>query len=35
MLIDRNDQAINLLELKFYNTDFVMTKNYVEELQEK
>jgi AAA+ ATPase superfamily predicted ATPase len=35
ILIDRNDQVINLLELKFYNKDFVMTKNYAEELRNK
>ena len=35
ILIDRNDQVINLLELKFYNKDFVMTKSYADELRNK
>lgn len=35
LLIDRNDHVINLLELKFYNTDFVLTKAYAKELRKK
>jgi hypothetical protein len=35
LLIDRNDHVINLFEIKFYNTFFVMTKTYAKNLQEK
>ncbi|MEZ4886448.1 MAG: ATP-binding protein [Chitinophagales bacterium] len=35
LLIDRNDHVINLFEIKFYNTFFVMTKTYAKSLQEK
>ena len=35
IIIDRNDQVINLLELKFYNDEFLLTKNYAEELEHK
>lgn len=35
LLIDRNDQVINLCELKFYKEDFVMTKSYAQELRQK
>jgi len=35
LLIDRNDHVINLFEIKFYNTLFVMTKAYAKSLREK
>lgn len=35
IVIDRNNQVINLLELKFYNKEFVMTKKYANELRTK
>jgi AAA+ ATPase superfamily predicted ATPase len=35
LLIDRNDHVINLFELKFYNTGFVLTKAYATELRTK
>lgn len=35
LLIDRNDHVINLIEVKFYNETFVMTKKYATELREK
>lgn len=35
LLIDRNDQVINLFEIKFYNREFVMTKSYAENLRQK
>lgn len=35
LLIDRNDQVINVVEIKFYNTLFVLTKNYAQRLREK
>ncbi len=35
LLIDRNDQVINICELKFYKENFVMTKSYAEELRQK
>lgn len=35
LLIDRNDQIINLCELKFHKEDFVMTKAYAQELRQK
>ncbi len=35
LLIDRNDHIINLLELKFYNTDFIVSKSYAKELSQK
>lgn len=34
-IIDRNDNCINILELKFYDTVFEINKNYAEELQHK
>ena len=34
-IIDRNDNCITILELKFYDTVFEITKNYAEELQHK
>ncbi len=35
LLIDRNDQIINLFEIKFYNTFFNVTKDYAKTLHEK
>lgn len=35
LLIDRNDHVINLLELKFYNSTFALTKSYAEQLRTK
>lgn len=35
LLIDRNDHIINLIETKFYNTEFTITKDYAEKLREK
>ncbi|MEZ4849294.1 MAG: ATP-binding protein [Bacteroidia bacterium] len=35
LLIDRNDQAINLCEFKFYKEEFILTKAYAEELRRK
>ena len=35
ILIDRNDHVINLLEIKFYNETFSLTKAYVEQLRNK
>jgi hypothetical protein len=35
LLIDRNDHVINILELKFYNTTFVPTKNFATEMRTK
>jgi uncharacterized protein len=34
-IIDRDDNCINLLELKFYDSVFEITKNYAEQLREK
>ncbi|TAH02013.1 MAG: ATP-binding protein [Sphingobacteriales bacterium] len=34
-IIDRNDNCINVLELKFYDTIFELTKNYSQQLGEK
>lgn len=34
-IIDRNDNCINVLELKFYDTIFELTKNYSQQLSEK
>jgi hypothetical protein len=34
-IIDRADNCINLLELKFHNTEFEMTKDYANDLREK
>lgn len=34
-IIDRNDSCINILELKFYDTTFKLTKNYAQQLSEK
>lgn len=35
LLIDRNDQIINLVEVKFYNETFVLTKKYAQTLRDK
>ncbi|MEN0003554.1 MAG: ATP-binding protein [Bacteroidota bacterium] len=35
LLIDRNDHSINLIEVKFYNESFALTKNDAEALREK
>ncbi len=35
LLIDRNDQIINLIETKFYNTEFSITKEYAQKLRNK
>lgn len=34
-IIDRNDNCINLLELKYYDTEFEVTQNYAQQLIEK
>jgi len=35
LLIDRNDQVINICEIKFHKTAFTLTKSYVEQLRKK
>jgi AAA+ ATPase superfamily predicted ATPase len=35
LLIDRNDHVINLVELKFYNQEYIMTKAYAQSLRIK
>jgi hypothetical protein len=35
LLIDRNDHAINLCELKFYHDVFTIDKTYAENLRRK
>jgi len=35
LLLDRNDQIINLCEIKFYNEQFTITKAYLEKLRNK
>lgn len=35
LLIDRNDNVINIVEVKFYNKEFTLTKAYAHQLQEK
>lgn len=35
LLIDRKDDCINLCEMKFYNTEFIITKKYAAELTSK
>lgn len=35
LLIDRNDQAINLCEMKFYQKEFSISKSYAEQLRRK
>ncbi|MEM0994034.1 MAG: ATP-binding protein, partial [Bacteroidota bacterium] len=34
-LIDRNDHLINLFEVKFHNTDFILTRDYASKLRKK
>lgn len=35
LLIDRNDQVINLFEIKFLSKEFALTKEYAEKLRQK
>jgi uncharacterized protein len=35
LLLDRNDQVINIFEIKFYNKPFAITKDYAEVLRRK
>jgi hypothetical protein len=35
LLIDRNDQAINLFEIKFYHSPFALSKDQAEEIRVK
>lgn len=35
LVIDRNDQVINLVEVKFHNKEFTLTKSYAKELRTK
>ena len=35
LIIDRNDGVINLVEIKFYNKTFTLTKAYAQQLQQK
>lgn len=35
LLIDRNDQTINLVEIKFYQGTFSITKEYAQKLRER
>jgi len=35
LVIDRNDHVINLFEIKFYNEEFVLTKDYASKLRKK
>ena len=35
LIIDRNDHVINLIEIKFYNTEFTITKAYAKQLRDK
>lgn len=35
LLIDRDDNVINICEMKFYNTEFAIDKNYAEEIAKK
>lgn len=35
LLIDRNDQIINLIEIKFYNEPYSISKSYAENLRNK
>lgn len=35
LLIDRNDQTINICEIKYYNEEFVVTREYAEKLNYK
>ncbi|MCB0578582.1 MAG: hypothetical protein KDD10_04655 [Phaeodactylibacter sp.] len=35
MLMERADQIIHLFEIKFHNTEFVLSKDYAERLQAR
>ncbi len=35
LVIDRNDHVINLFEIKFYNEEFTLTKEYASRLRKK
>ena len=35
LLIDRNDNVINVCEIKYYNNEFAIDKNYEESLRRK
>jgi len=35
MLIDRKDRVINLIEMKFYNSEFSLTADYAKKLRQK
>jgi AAA+ ATPase superfamily predicted ATPase len=35
LIIDRNDHVINLIEVKFYNVAFSITKDYAQKLRNK
>ncbi len=35
LILDRNDHVINLIEIKFYNTEFVLNNEYAEKLRRK
>jgi len=35
LLIDREDRCINLCEMKFYDSKFIVTKKYADELRKK
>lgn len=35
LLIDRNDRTINIVEIKFYNGTFTITKDYAKKLRNK
>ncbi len=35
LLLDRNDNVINIFEIKYYNTEFTINENYANNLREK
>lgn len=35
LLIDRDDNVINLCEIKFYNTEYTIDKKYAREIAKK
>jgi len=35
LIIDRTDNCINLLEIKFYNDEFEMTSSYAQQLRRR
>ena len=35
LVLDRNDHVINLIEIKFYNTEFTLTQTYAKNLRNK